>query len=102
MVAAQGGLSEPGTGDRVEAEAFWVAFDPDKQSGPRCMEVLFFVAPGHGEHVWQCLEPYLRRHGRLSRKGGADASTDRAVLRARSVRSEEHTSELQSRVDISY
>src|ERR1041385_5595851 len=83
MVAAQGGLSEPGTGDRVEAEAFWVAFDPDKQSGPRCMEVLFFVAPGHGEHVWQCLEPNLRRHGRLSRKGGADARTDRAVLRAR-------------------
>jgi len=26
---------------------------------------------------------YLRRHGRLLRKGGADASTDRAVLRAR-------------------
>ena len=49
-------MSEPGTGDRVEAEAFWVAFDPDKQSGPRCIEVLFFVAPGNGEHVWQCLE----------------------------------------------
>jgi transposase len=49
-------LSEPGTGDRVEAEAFWVAFDPDKQSGPRCIEVLFFVAPGNGEHVWQCLD----------------------------------------------
>src|SRR4051795_6922992 len=26
---------------------------------------------------------YLRRHGRLLRKGGADASTHRAVLRAR-------------------
>jgi hypothetical protein len=33
-----------------------VAFDPDKQSGPRCIEVLFFVALGNGEHVWQCLE----------------------------------------------
>jgi transposase len=33
-----------------------VAFDPDKQSGPRCIEVLLFVAPGNGEHVWQCLE----------------------------------------------
>jgi hypothetical protein len=48
MVAAQAGLSEPWIGDRVEAEAFWVAFDPDKQSGPRCIEVLFFVAPGNG------------------------------------------------------
>ena len=33
-----------------------MAFDPDKQSGPRCIEVLFFVAPGNGEHVWQCLQ----------------------------------------------
>ena len=56
MVAAPAGLSEPGIGDRVEAGTFWVAFDPDKQSGPRCIEVLFFVAPGNGEHVWQCLE----------------------------------------------
>src|SRR5689334_24779758 len=56
MVAARVGLSEPPIGDRVEAEAFWVAFDPDKQSGPRCIEVIFFVAPGNGEHVWQCLE----------------------------------------------
>ena len=56
MVAAQAGLSELPIGDRVEAEAFWVASDPDKQSGPRCIEVLFFVAPGNGEHVWQCLE----------------------------------------------
>ena len=56
MVAARVGLSEPPIGDRVEADAFWVAFDPDKQSGPRCIKVLFFVAPGNGEHVWQCLE----------------------------------------------
>src|SRR3954469_16416748 len=56
MMAAQAGLSEPGIGDRVEAGTFWVAFDPDKQSGPRCIEVPFFVAPGNGEHVWQCLE----------------------------------------------
>src|SRR3954451_2097948 len=57
IMAAQAGLSEPWIGDRVEAGSFWVAFDPDKQSGPRCIEVLFFVAPGNGEHVWQCLEP---------------------------------------------
>src|SRR3954464_1771512 len=48
MVAAPAGLSEPPIGDRVEADAFWVAFDPDKQSGPRCIEGLFFVAPGNG------------------------------------------------------
>src|SRR3954462_951769 len=57
MVAARAGLSELRIGDRVEADTFWVAFDPDKQSGPRCIEVLFFVAPGNGEHVWQCLDP---------------------------------------------
>ena len=56
MVAARAGLSEFPIGDRVEADAFWVAVDPDKQSGPRCIKVLFFVAPGNGEHVWQCLE----------------------------------------------
>jgi hypothetical protein len=56
MVAARIGLSEPWIGDRVEADQFWVACDPDKRSGPRCMEVLFFVAPGNGEQVWQCLE----------------------------------------------
>src|ERR1051325_12035323 len=83
MVAAQGGLSEPGTGDRVEAEAFWVAFDPDKQSGPRCLEVLFFVAPGNGGARVAVSRLYLRRHGRLLKRGGADASTYRAVLRAR-------------------
>jgi hypothetical protein len=49
MVAARAGLSEFPIGDRVEADAFWVAFDPDKQSGPRCIKVLFFVAPGNGE-----------------------------------------------------
>ncbi len=57
MVAAPAGLPEPWIGDRVEAEAFWVASDPDKQSGPRCIEVLFFVALGNGEHAWQCLDP---------------------------------------------
>jgi hypothetical protein len=33
-------------------------FDPGKQSDPRRLnlEVPFFVAPGNGEHVWQCLE----------------------------------------------
>src|SRR3982751_5175531 len=83
MMAARAGLSEFPIGDRVEADAFWVAFDPVKQSGPRRIEVLFFVAPGNGEHVWQCLGPYLRRHDRLLRKGGDDASNYRAVLRAR-------------------
>jgi hypothetical protein len=33
-----------------------VACDPDRQSGPRCIEVPFFVAPGNGEHAWQCLD----------------------------------------------
>jgi hypothetical protein len=42
---------------RVEAGQSWVAFDPDKQSGSRFIEILFFVAPGNREHVWQCLEP---------------------------------------------
>jgi hypothetical protein len=50
-------LSEFPIGDRVEADAFWVAFDPDKQSGPRCIKVLFFVAPGNGEGtVAECVE----------------------------------------------
>ena len=57
MVAAWAGLSEFSIGDRIEADTFWVAFDPGKQSGLRCIEVLFFVAPGNGEHVWQCLDP---------------------------------------------
>ena len=33
-----------------------VVCDPDKQSGPRRIEVPFFVALGNGEHVWQCLK----------------------------------------------
>ena len=33
-----------------------MACDPDKQSGRRCIEVPFFVAPGNGEHAWQCLD----------------------------------------------
>ena len=32
-----------------------MACDPDKQSGPRRVEVPFFVAPGNREHAWQCL-----------------------------------------------
>jgi hypothetical protein len=43
-------------GDRVEADDSAVALDPDKQSGPRCVEVPFFVALGSEEHAWQCLE----------------------------------------------
>ena len=54
--AARAGLSGPWIGDRIDADKFWMTCDPDKQSGPRCIEVLFFVAPGNGEHVWQCLE----------------------------------------------
>ena len=33
-----------------------MACDPENQSGPRCIEVPFFVAPGNGEHAWQCLD----------------------------------------------
>jgi transposase len=33
-----------------------VVCNPDKQSGPRCVEVSFFVALGNGEHGWQCLD----------------------------------------------
>ena len=33
-----------------------MADDPDWESGPRCTEVSFFVAPGNGEHAWQCLD----------------------------------------------
>src|SRR3954467_11436540 len=83
MVAARAGLSEFPIGDRVEADAFWVAFDPDKQSGPRCIEVLFFVAPGNGEHVWQCLELTCGVTVAFRGIGGEDASNHRAVLRAR-------------------
>src|SRR5271166_4303526 len=41
------------TGDRAEADETAVACDPENQSGPRCIEVPFFVAPGNGEHAWQ-------------------------------------------------
>jgi hypothetical protein len=34
---------------RLEVSA--VVCDPDKQSGPRRIEVSFFVAPGNGEQV---------------------------------------------------
>src|SRR5271165_6545499 len=44
------------TGDRAEADKTAVADDPDWESGPRCIEVPFFVALGNGEHAWQCLE----------------------------------------------
>jgi hypothetical protein len=39
------------TGDRAEADKTAVACDPEWQSGPRCIEVPFFVAPGNGEHA---------------------------------------------------
>src|SRR4051795_11762557 len=52
MVALRAGLAEPLDGDRVEAGKSAVACDPDKQSGPRCAEVPFFVAPGTREHAW--------------------------------------------------
>ena len=39
------------TGDRAEADKTAVACDPEWQSGPRCIEVSFFVAPGNGEHA---------------------------------------------------
>ncbi len=52
-MAAWAGLSESLQGDRGEADISAVACDPDKQSGPRCIEVPFFVAPGNGEHAWR-------------------------------------------------
>lgn len=39
------------TRDRAEADKTAVACDPEWQSGPRCIEVPFFVAPGNGEHA---------------------------------------------------
>src|SRR3954462_13438809 len=56
MVALRAGLAEPLDCDRVEAGKSAVACYPDQQSGPRCAEVPFFVAPGTREHAWQCLE----------------------------------------------
>src|SRR5689334_14533697 len=45
-----------GGGDRREAGSSAVVSDPDPQSGPRCLEVPLFVAPGKpGEHAWQYL-----------------------------------------------
>jgi len=44
------------TGDRGEADKSAVVRNPEWQSGPRCIEVPFFVALGNGEHAWQCLE----------------------------------------------
>ncbi len=38
-------------GDRAEADETAVACDPEWQSGPRCIEVPFFVALGNGEHA---------------------------------------------------
>jgi len=32
-----------------------VVWNPDRQSGPRRVEVPHFVAPGNGEHAWQSL-----------------------------------------------
>jgi hypothetical protein len=55
MLATRAGLSEPLNGDRVEAGKSAVADDPEWQSGPRCVEVPFFVAPGNREHAQQCL-----------------------------------------------
>ena len=46
-VAARADLSELSTGDRVQADITAVACDPDWQSGPRCIEVSFFVALGN-------------------------------------------------------
>ena len=56
MVAVRAGLSEPLTVIVLRLGTSSVASDPDVQSGPRCVEVPFFVAPGNGEHAWQCLE----------------------------------------------
>ena len=56
MVAARPVCRSLATGDRVEADDYAVARDPDKQPGPRCLEAPFFVALGNGEHAWQCLE----------------------------------------------
>src|SRR4051795_3026633 len=71
MVALRAGLAEPLDGDRVEAGKSAVACDPDQQSGPRCAEVPFFVAPGTREHAWQCLE---RTCGATIARSDAEAS----------------------------
>ena len=70
-----------------------MARDPDKQSGPRCVEVPFLVALGNGEGMvalgngearmvalgngearMAVSRTYLQRHGRLLTEGGDDAS----------------------------
>jgi hypothetical protein len=56
MVVARADLSEPTQRRSCEADITAVACDPDWQPGPRCIEAPFFVAPGNGEHAWQCLE----------------------------------------------
>src|SRR6516162_877068 len=49
-----------------------VVCNPDKQSGPRRIEVPFFVAPGNGS-TRGSVSKYLRRRGRLLMAGGDDA-----------------------------
>ena len=39
------------TGDRAEADKTAVARNPDRESGPRCIEAPFFVALLNEEHV---------------------------------------------------
>ena len=56
VVAGRADLSEPSQGRSCEADITPVADDPDWESGPRRIEVSFFVAPGNGEHAWQCLD----------------------------------------------
>src|SRR3954469_15940014 len=82
MVALRAGLAEPLDGDRVEAGKSAVACDPDQQSGPRCAEVPFFVAPGTREHAWQCLERTCGATIACSDRGGEHAGDDRASGRA--------------------
>src|SRR4051812_48259879 len=82
MVALRAGLAEPLDGDRVEAGKSAVACDPDKQSGPRCAEVPFFVAPGTREHAWQCLERTCGATIACSDRKGEHAGDDRASGRA--------------------
>ncbi|MGB9245487.1 MAG: hypothetical protein WCC03_19220, partial [Candidatus Acidiferrales bacterium] len=55
--------------DRVEADISAVASDPDKQSGPRCIEAPFFVAPGKRGARMAVSRPYLRRRGRPLTEG---------------------------------
>jgi hypothetical protein len=74
MVAARAGLSEPrGRAIVLRLTSLrWLA--TPKNSGPRCVEVPFFVALGNGEHAWQCLE-------RTCREGPQLRAARRAVAR---------------------